>query len=817
MRYFKHVVTSLDGPETHVWPLSDLEIIWIGDNPFLYTTTAAGGGITMRALDDQLTVLDQASHARGAMLTAPMRLASFELDGRAQLLVYGQPRDGLGGYTLDPSGQMASAFSLLSGLTAATSALQVIETARGTRFIYTAEMHASGITGWKVTPEGGLEEITRFGQDENWQGSEITAMAHARVGDTDFLLAVSAFDDSLVSYRVGADGDTALVGRIGAVDGLGIAAPNVLAVTEVAGKHYVLVGASGSSSISVAELRDDGSFIVTDHVIDTLETRFQGIGALEVVMLGDRPMVIVGGGDDGLTLMTLLPGGWLLELETIADTDAFALQNVTTLEAEVIGGVLHLFTGAEGEAGVGHFTIDPGPLIRTIAGTPGSDTLGGGDGNDLLWGRAGDDTLEGGAGDDILMDGAGIDELWGGEGADIFVMEADGMRDVIRDFELDRDRLDLSAWGRVYTVDALDFKRTGKGAILWFGEEEIELIRPEKQGMDADDLSYDQLFDLWHIDTGWLAEGRVIEGTPYDDTLKGGAGDDIINGFDGADEMIGNGGVDTVTYEGAVGSLLVDMTYTHVNTNVAKGDTFDGIENISGSQGRDNLRGNEFANRIEGGRNVDYLVGRKGDDTIDGGIGNDVLFGGPGADLLIGGDDQDRAQHTLSLTGLTLDLMFPHLNTGEAAGDVWVSIEDLAGSEHDDFIFGDQGDNRLFGRRGADKIYGRAGNDYLNGSGNADRLDGGPGADTLRGGLHNDTFVFSGGRDLVEDFNAAQGDRIAFSEAVFPFLDGMSNVQIVNTYADVIDDKVVFTLGWHTLTIENLDTLAGLAADVMSF
>lgn len=303
-----------------------------------------------------------------------------------------------------------------------------------------------------------------------------------------------------------------------------------------------------------------------------------------------------------------------------------------------------------------------------------------------------------------------------------------------------------------------------------------------------------------------------------DDTLDGGDGDDTLEGGAGADHHMGGDGTDTASYMDSRGSLRVDLIYSHVNTNIATGDTYDSIENLIGSRGKDNLRGTIGDNEIKGGLNVDYLYGRRGDDLLQGDIGNDVLFGGVGADTLDGGDDMDRAQYSQSLTGLTADLLFSGNNTGEAAGDVYISIEDLAGSEYDDRLFGDNGANRLFGRAGDDSLYGRNGDDYLNGGAHRDRLDGGNGDDTMRGGTHADTFVFFADADVIEDFNAALGDRIAINDAGIAAAAGLTGDQVVARFANVVSGNVVFDFGsGDTLTVLGLGTTDDLGDSVFVF
>ncbi len=258
-----------------------------------------------------------------------------------------------------------------------------------------------------------------------------------------------------------------------------------------------------------------------------------------------------------------------------------------------------------------------------------------------------------------------------------------------------------------------------------------------------------------------LSGNDTLLGGAGDDSLVGGTGDDVLNGgdpqnlsnADGADAFLGGDGVDWVSYAGSFGSLRVDLMFPQINTFAAMGDTYDGIENLLGSQGPDNMRGTLDANHIMGGRNVDYIFGRQGDDTLEGGVGDDVLFGGLGADLLIGGENRDRAQYSEALERVVVDLLWADtLNQGEAQGDLFDGIEDLAGSEHDDALAGDNGANRLFGRGGRDRLFGRAGDDILNGGGGRDVLSGMAGNDTLRGGDSQDVFVFTQGADVIEDW-----------------------------------------------------------------
>ncbi|ONG45381.1 hypothetical protein BKE38_26545 [Pseudoroseomonas deserti] len=124
----------------------------------------------------------------------------------------------------------------------------------------------------------------------------------------------------------------------------------------------------------------------------------------------------------------------------------------------------------------GRDILDGGAGDDYLGGGGGDDILIGGTGNDVLAGSRGKDILYGGAGDDILRPGDDADILWGGSGADTFRYsysvnavespDADGGRDVIMDFEVGIDKLDL----RGYSVkpEDLDITKISQGLLLSF-------------------------------------------------------------------------------------------------------------------------------------------------------------------------------------------------------------------------------------------------------------------------------------------------------------------------------------------------------------
>ena len=71
----------------------------------------------------------------------------------------------------------------------------------------------------------------------------------------------------------------------------------------------------------------------------------------------------------------------------------------------------------------------------------------GSDRDDVIVGNEADNTFEGGKGNDVLIGGAGVDYLTGDEGSDTFVVTTESGTDIILDFEIDSDLLDITAFG----------------------------------------------------------------------------------------------------------------------------------------------------------------------------------------------------------------------------------------------------------------------------------------------------------------------------------------------------------------------------------
>tara|TARA_R110002049_G_scaffold117332_2_gene270541 strand:+ start:124728 stop:127181 length:2454 start_codon:yes stop_codon:yes gene_type:complete len=817
MGYFAHHYSVAGLSDLAISGLTDLEVVDLGGVLLLQATAAETGQVLSWNIGGALpSFLGQTYLGGGSGLGMQMQLGRMSLDGQELVWVHGGSGLGLAGYAVGANGALTEVARLAQDM-GAIGDFTLVETG-GQTLALTYRQGGDGIDVWRQDGSGDFNLWRHTDVSQAASGWDALSMAHTQIDSQNLVVTISAADNAVRSFAVDAQNGLVARDHLSAADGLGINGPSHLELVQIGAVRYAVVGASGSASITVLRLSSDGSLTPVDQVNDDRNTRFDGLSVMQTIEVGGRVYIVAGGSDDGLSLLTMMPDGRLLHLETIASDLSVGLMNPNALSLTEVDGNILLHVAEQGTGTLSAWEIDVSDTIMRVAGNGGG-------------------LLSGGAGNDVLISGNGRDTLVGGAGEDIFVLRPDGnQRDVIQDFQLGVDRIDMSQFGRFYSLDALDFQSRWYGAEITYQGQTIEIRTAGGVPLNLDDFVPADLLDVGHVDVVQMATQPAIIGSSLSeqlygygghdmlvgeggaDTLNGRSGDDTLNGGSGADHLIGGYGTDTADYTGSFGSLRVDMMYAQLNTNIAAGDTYDSIENLIGSRGFDNLRGTLGDNVIEGRGNVDYIFGRRGDDTLDGGVGDDVLFGGVGADLLIGGTHRDRAQYSESLTALVLDLNDPSRNIGEAIGDTYDSIEDLAGGRYDDHISGDGGDNRLFGREGSDQLYGRWGDDYLNGGAHADRLDGGLGNDTLRGGTHNDTFVFNGGHDVVEDFTRSHADRVALEAAALPFGAGITAAQVLSQYGSIQGGNLVLDFGAAgSVTLEGVTSLGGMADYILIF
>ncbi|QDZ00608.2 calcium-binding protein [Nitratireductor mangrovi] len=326
------------------------------------------------------------------------------------------------------------------------------------------------------------------------------------------------------------------------------------------------------------------------------------------------------------------------------------------------------------------------------------------------------------------------------------------------------DSISGAAWDHVLLGDFT-------GSIIYgFGGNDIINNAWEAHGGDGNDtirLIVNGISDVGNITaggTGFGDEGddRLLildfssalkPGETYYVTFDGGNGSDTAQGRDTGGSSSFPATYDLLLQQVMIGSVVYNLT---------------SVENVDAGEAGDAIFGNTLANllvgnggddQIHGDDGHDTLEGGQGDDTLFGGSGHDNLTGGSGADTLDGGGGSDTALYATAGGSVTADLINSVPGVGDAAGDTFVSVENLHGSQHADTFFGDDGSNVLRGEGDSDNLHGRGGDDTLFGGAGGDNLIGGAGADQLEGGTGVDTADYSASTQRI-NVNLSSGTAL---------------------------------------------------------
>lgn len=557
MPRFWHGTTLLAGVEWYVSALTDLEVVSLGDGAYLLGTTGLGGGVSSFRLDaGTAPVFLGGQSLSGLSHLTPPQVDLLTTGAGALAIATGVNTPAPNAWYLDSSGTLGAQSSAdMSGFSF-VGLLATAQVSLGTT-TYTYAARAGTLTP-EVLRLTGTSAASKVAEPGGLSAHGFNLLETVFSDGNPILIAASTGGNVLRSLPIRPDGTLGEAHEIAMDSGIGFNAPSALVTAELDGKTYAIMGASVSSSLTVFQVGAAGELVAVDHIVDSLTSRFAQISVLRSFAVGEQVHVLAGGGDGGLSLFTLLPGGQLYYRTTVSDTAQMTLADLSAL-AVWVGpeGIVQILASSESEAGITQLLLDPGPGGVTRVAAPGQTRITGGTGNDIL--MAGDAAVEiaGGAGDDILASGGGTATLWGGTGADRFVLSLNGRSNRIMDFEPGTDIIDLTRMPLLRSLDQLEIVPTATGATLRFLGTEVQIETMQGTPLSKADLAAAIQFPIARYTPGldWASlfspppEEPPVDTSPEviaNQSLSGGDGDDILTGSGGNDTLLGGAGNDTL-------------------------------------------------------------------------------------------------------------------------------------------------------------------------------------------------------------------------------------------------------------------------------
>jgi len=574
------------------------------------------------------------------------------------------------------------------------------------------------------------QSVTIKNQYSNTGKIEIIHLANQRDIDTSRFFFGQNGNDQVT----GSDSDDLILGQAGndTLSGLG---GNDTLMGGSGADHYVI---TENENVEIQEIGSDIDRIVVDFLTidDVTFTKDPNSQDLVIVSRLNGQTIRI---KDQFSSESGNPNS--TQLETIE----FKFSEILNLKNLVLGtdqnDVIDLRNQAPSDdnivAGEGDDWVMGGGGNDAIYGGAGYDHLFGDAGNDSLFGSSENDYIEGGTGNDELSDGIGSDTLVGGDGADRFVITPDDRSvDIIQDFELDKDIIDLSGFANRFVTLEHFFLQGGKiendldGTIMFLGNEQLVKIK----GIQADSLNY-----------------RHFEFIPRNENNSAHA-QHITQGLF---QISDNDGNDVITM-GPFSTLVLIPDATHTNT-VTDFDTLTDkldLSAFSGLYDRSQLQMTQYgASTILALPNAQKIILQNINKArLD---DSDFIFKQnpkwEKMDWLTSYNETDpnAALYPFSRrNNYRLDT-FNETNILASQGPTPSEIQIIANTRGgNDRLTGGSGNDRLFGGLGADTISGGLGNDLISGGDGDDLIYG----NTLTGPtatIYQDTIFGDAGNDVV--------------------------------------------------------------------
>ena len=574
-----------------------------------------------------------------------------------------------------------------------------------------------------------------------------------------------------------------------------------------------LIGAIGNDIYKIEKLT--GNIVIEDSGnasdIDTIEFSYKKLANLKLSKNGDDLVIRFTDSSSSVTIKNNF---------AIANNLEGKNSKIELLKfGEVlinIGSVIFGTTGNDTINGTINDDLIIGDLGKDIIfGGSGNDVIDGSEGDDLIYGEDGDDIMKGSEENDIIYGGNGSDRLIGNEGNDIleggagndiFVIAKPSDEDVITDFTVGSDKLDLTGYSQFSSLKTLQYFSNGitqNGLDTIVDLDGSTKVTLQNQTIAAVNQNQNFIFDIKA--SAKATDGNdILSGTSGNDTITDGKGSDIMTGGSGNDifSITKNAGdIDTITDFNPYDVITITTYYTRrawffswEEKTEEKISSFDKID----------LR--NFDNYVD---ILQLDISQKNSDTVISlDDGQKILLENVRADNLFAKNFQfavfegmpqiqrysGTVAYNFALDNVVEVKQYDNgficlTNYNKKSYDssnfwnsknIWNEGASRSETNNEEYVTGgkwecykrelrryttfngDGGNDRMYGAwwdetinagSGNDEVYAGSGNDYVNGGTGNDYVDGGTGDDRIHGDDGNDALYGGDGNDYLIGLN----------------------------------------------------------------
>ena len=162
-----------------------------------------------------------------------------------------------------------------------------------------------------VDSGGGYGSVATLGDTPTRYLADVADSVGFAISGTHYIATLSSKENGVNLAQVSST-SIAQADALGAAEGLPIASPTEIDAIQRLGETTLIVGSSGTSSLSTVNVDATGTLLIADHILDSPETFVQGVSAIDAVTYGDFAFFAAAGADGGVSLFTVLPGGRII-------------------------------------------------------------------------------------------------------------------------------------------------------------------------------------------------------------------------------------------------------------------------------------------------------------------------------------------------------------------------------------------------------------------------------------------------------------------------------------------------------------------------